>query len=324
MKIMSLIKNIHRISAKTLLLSIGLTLIACGGGGGGGGSDDTSSSPTGITYTGKTTEAEIDDSNTQSFSTATLDGSQSSQNNVDNLPIASVTTNENQQHKQYAMMTNLVDVIKDEANKNSTNPELMTGAVTNGTTVTAGNCGGSLTMTATSTATSANATMTFNSYCTEISGTTTTLAGSLSVVIGITDSVIRTMNISIPQLSISIAGSSPAYTNEFSGSINVAFDADQQIESMDVSVNFVEDGKVYKISNLIYTTSGLGVSISGTIYHPDHGYVTFITTEPFAISNEQLCGGTLQITGSNSSNVSITANNDCSGYTYTGTSSGSF
>lgn len=312
---------------KLSLFGIGLTLVACGGGGdpapagGGGGGGPTSTS---VTYTGISSPAEVNDTNTQSYSAAIMDGSQDSQENLGNFGITAISTDGSAtQNKQHAMLSSLVKKIKkDVENNNLSSSNLVAGVLQPPVT---GNCPGkegSYTIDSDQTATGATASITYNSYCTVFGGITTTISGSLTAGVVITGSgptlSISSMSIAIPRLSIEVISGTETYKNDFSGSISVSFTADGEIANMTVSMNFIENGKVYKLSGLSYTTLGADISISGTIFHPDYGSVTFTTTEPFALFNDQLCGGTLSVIGVNS-NFMITADATCSSYTYTGT-----
>lgn len=302
-----------RLSAKIFLLGIGLTLVACGGGG---------ESSTGVVYTGSTSAADVDDTNIQTYSSAIMDGSQDSQDNLNNIPFSVVTDdNTSSQNKQYALLNTLVKQVKNDFENNNLESPNLVSAATQPPVV--GNCPGkegSFTITGTSSSTGANLSITYSSYCVTTSGIEVTLSGSLSAVVVISDSVISSMDITIPRLSITVTdtNTSTTYANEFSGTISATFAPAGALDSMSVSVNFVENGKVYKISGLSYTQTGAGISISGKIYHPDYGFVTYTTTDPFALYNDQLCDGTLEVTGANS-NFTITVNTDCSTYTYSGT-----
>lgn len=309
---MSCTNKIIRLSTKTFLLSLGLTLVACGGGGGG-------SSPTGIVYTGSTDPADVDNTNTQTYSAAIMDGSQDSQENLNNFGITAITTDGGvNQNKQHAMLSAFVQQVKtDIENNNFGGTNLISGA----TQTITGDClgkEGTITISSAQTSTSVTVSMTYSSYCTEFVGTTTTISGSLTAVVALSGSSITSMNITIPHIVMTTANGTTTYTNEFSGSIAVAFTAGGELENMTISVNFTENGKVYKITSMSYATSNSNITISGTIYHPDYGYVTFTATEPFALYNDQLCGGTLTVTGVNS-NFTITADATCESYTYSGT-----
>ena len=317
---MSHIQNILQATTKAFLLSAGLTitLISCGGGGGGG------STPATIQYTGEESPADVDDSNTQTFTAAIIDGGQDSQENSGNFTLFGISSsNSTSKNKQHSMLANLVQQVKTNIeNKDIGNSNLLSGI----TEIIEGNClgnEGSFTSTFDQTANEINASITYNNYCEEFFGVTTTTNGSLTASVVFSDSSLATItsfSMNTPRLSITVVDSNipETYTNEFSGTASVTFTANGDIDSMMISMNFVEDGKTYKLENLSYATSGVDISISGTIFHPDHGYVSFATTEPFILYNDELCDGTLAVTGVNS-NFTITADATCSSFTYTGT-----
>lgn len=301
-----------RISATATIIGLGLTLSACGGGGGG------NSGPAGITYTGSTQQSNVNDTNTPSYSSAIMDGSQDSQENLGGIiggtftsPDGSGSTEGN--NKQHAMLTQLVEQVKDtiEANRNSDSAQT-TGFVPQST----GNCGGTSSVTSNNT----TYTITYNSYCTSIGGTSITMSGSISATVTLDAS----NNLSAMQVTFNrfkmvfVDINAVSHTNEFSGSISVTLTSSGDLDNMTISMNFIEGGKVYRMENMQYSASGSSVSISGKIYHPDHGYITFVTNSPFQMVDDQLCGGVLTATGANGSNFTVTVASDCSTYTYSG------
>lgn len=307
--------------AKTFLFSMGLTLVACGGGDPDPTTAGGSNSAGILIYTGKTSPAAVDDTNTQTFSAAILDGSQDSQENLSQLSLGvSIDSNSIHQNKQHVMMSTLVEAIKSDIKNNSTGDSLVSGAIP----ASAGNCGGTSTVTGSNSTSGFNYTINYSNYCNSLSGISVTLSGTVAVTgtYYTSTSTLKSMNMTFSRFTMTFSDSntSTTYTNEFSGAITANFTATGELDNMAVSVNFIENGKVYKIADMSYTTSGADVSISGTLYHPDYGYVTFETdpTDPFIVFNDQLCGGTLNVTGTNS-NFTITADATCSSYTYTGT-----
>ena len=320
-RIMHHSRKCNQILTKVILFGIGLTLVACGGGGGGGGGG---TSPAAVEYTGNSNPTDVDDTNTQTFTAAIIDGGQDSQENSGNFIFSVLSTENTDQNKQHSMLANLIKNVKSNIkNKDLSNSSLVLGA----TSVVPGSCAvnpGSFTSTFNQTGNQISASITYNNHCDDFFGITTTTNGSLTASLVFTDSSftkILSMSMTAPRLSITVVDSTGTYTNEFSGSVTATFDANEEIASMSVTMNFVEDGKTYKLEGLSYTTSGINgadISISGTIFHPDHGSVTFNTTETFVLFNDELCDGTLAVIGV-SSNFTITANADCSSYTYAGT-----
>ncbi len=301
-----------RLSASAALLGLGLTLVACGGGGGG------NSGPTGITYTGKTEQSNVDDTNTQTYSTAILDGSQDSQQNFDAIAGGAVLASDGettQKNKQHAMLTTLIEQIKNNI-ENTTNsgPAIVTGFIP----TPSGDCGGTSSVI---TSNNTNYTLTYNAYCSTLLNGTVTMNGTVTASVTLDAfNNFSAINISFNRFTMTFVDSSNAtFTNEFSGTIAVNLTATGGIGDMTLTINFVENGKVYQLADMIYSTSGSLVSISGTIYHPDHGYITFVTNSAFELVDDELCGGVLSATGANGSNFTITVDPNCTSYTYTGT-----
>lgn len=303
-----------RLSAKSFLLSLGLTLVACGGG------DSTTATDS---YTGITTEATVDATNTESFTTAILDGSQDFQS----IPLAVSETDLSKQNKQHALINMLVERVKSTIETDQANSSQVIGAIPE--TITDGACGGTQTLSISS---ATNSTLTYTDFCNYVDLAQTkkfTLSGSVSVstTLNADFTLITAMDMTFNRLSMTLVDTTSGitYSSEFSGSISATFtyNADGTIKDINIttSVTFEENGKVYKLQDMNYTSSFDGLSsiyISGTMYHPDYGFVTFTTTTPFILVDNQLCGGTLYVTGANNSNVSITVDDTCTTYTYTG------
>lgn len=318
---MSQISKIFQSPSKALLLSafLSISLISCGGGGG-------SSTPAGVEYTGNSSPADVDDSNTQTFSAAIMDGGQGSQENSGSIPFSVSSTSNINQNKQHSMLTNLVKSVKSNIESKDTSSSNLVAGITETDFGTCSTNPGSFTSTFTESGNAINASITYNNHCDndDFFGVKTTTNGSLTGSLVFTDSTrtqISSFNMTVHRLSITVVDSTGTSTNEFSGTASVTFDANEDIASMNITMNFIEEGKVYRLTGFSYTTAGVlgsDISISGTIFHPDHGSVTFTTTEPFALFEDELCGGTLEVTGTNSM-FTITADANCTTYTYAGT-----
>ena len=72
-------------------------------------------------------------------------------------------------------------------------------------------------------------------------------------------------------------------------------------------------GKVFWIDNytirIVEYAGYEEIDMSGTFYHPDHGYVTLSTVDPFVLNDgdEWPNGGTMVVIGANNSKVKLTA-----------------
>lgn len=130
---------------------------------------------------------------------------------------------------------------------------------------------------------------------------------------------------SITYLKMSVNDGSTTVSEEFAGTIEIT-NINPGPPTFSVSVNFKYEGKIFKIVNLAIvedmSTSPTSISISGTLYHPVHGYVEISTTNDFVYNwtAEQFCDGELTIVGSNgavpsdTATIVFTANVDCTQY----------
>jgi len=305
----------------TVLFAIGAAILvgACGGGG------DSGPSYPSITYTGVDTVAVIDQSNAADFPFAVIEGSSDSGDLVNNLPLAASIDSEaadgipNPENIKKAAGT-ISDLIKNN---------LSTSALVSGVTESiTGSCGGSATVTANDTGSSISGSMQFDNYCEyDVSGQLSLhgrITFSASYYLDVDVPVLTSFNMTIQYLKIAFNDGSTTVSEEFSGSITVGFDpVTHQPVDFTMSVNFVYEGKVFKIVNL--QVDDLVGTISGTFYHPDHGSVVITTDpgDPFVYDpfTEQFCDGTLHIEGSdgalpvsNTAIIDFTADATCSTY----------
>lgn len=303
-----------QLSAKAFLLSIGLTLVACGGGEG-------DSAYPNIQYTGLITQATITDANASDFPVAMLEGSTSSS---DANPFSVALDNGNTQSTQHAAILNiLAEQIKNDilAQQNNTGGNIVTAA----TQSTNGTCDpnpGSLTITDNSTSTNLSGSFTYDNYCISSLGSSSsddiTLHGKINysgtLFLSGNQPVFQSMTISVEYLKFTVGSSS----EEFSGSMTVTFDGStfNRITSLTVTTNFQANGLTYKIENLVINASSV-LNINGRFFHPTYGYVDVITTSNFikvGVNPDKYCGGALRLTGSNGDVIDFTADNSCTTY----------
>jgi hypothetical protein len=314
---MLITNNTIRHSAKYFLLSLGLTLVACGGGGGG------SSYPS-IQYTGETNQATVDETNADEFPVTILEGStSSSQSN----PYAVVTNGDSTKSAQHTAMLNiLTEQIKNDILNNTNKSD---NSVVSAATQTAnGTCPinpGSLTVTDNSTQSSLNASFTYDNLCIgdfNATGLEVSLHGKIDITgsIDANAQIIYNFTMSIPYMKMTVRSTRGTFSEEFSGSIAVTFDGttNNLVTGMTMSTNFQSNGLTFKIENLVVDTSGGTFAISGRFYHPLYGYVDVTTTEPFDLytttnSPDRYCSGTMQITG-NGGVIDFTSDANCSTY----------
>ena len=321
---MSCTNKFIRLSAKTLLLSIGLTLVACGGGGDPTNVGDSSPNLTGIVYTGAITQATITDANASDFPVVMLEGSSSSSNANPFGAVIDSNTTQSAQHT--AMLNILVEQIKNDIlNQQQNSDNSLVSAASLSTPGTCPKNPGSTTITDNSTSTNLSGSFTYDNYCVgDIAfGNEIVLHGRInysgSLFLSGNDPIFQSMTISIEYLKMTVRTSTETFSEEFSGSMTLTFDGtiSNGITGLTVTTNFQANSLTYKIENLVIDTSS-GLNISGRFYHPTHGYVDVTTTTNFNLvfgSNpEKYCGGSLQLTGSGGV-IGFTADNSCTTYT---------
>ena len=249
-----------------------LFLFACGGG-----SDDTGNGgTTGLIYTGPTDQATIDENNADDLANSVVGSVDAKQASGDDNSISTV-------FGQVGQSLFL--------NRSSTQQ------VVGATRVVDGTCGGSYTAVYDSSNTGLDGSVDFNEYCVTIDTGDVIVDGAVSL--SITSSPFL-MEFEMLDLSITHAGET------------VLMNAELRITSSSFTmiVRYVgPDGQVHQIAD--YSISGdatSGYTISGSVYHPDYGYVTVTTIEPLVFSSECMEGpvsGQLTIEGANGSTATI-------------------
>lgn len=316
-----------RLSVKTIILVLGMTLVACGGGGGGGTTYPS------VQYTGATNQATIDSSNVSDFPITMLEGSTRS-DSVNTLSVISTNetvTNKSQRSTLVMSGTNLIkDVIVSTLSSKST------GASVAGVTESLpGNCPspGSATLTVDYTNTTFNGSITFNNFCIGTQTDSASVHGKISYsgtfhLNATSKPLFDTLIMEMVYMKVSTKTAGVIHSEEFSGKFTASqFDGsiDNNVTNMTFSSTFVADGQTFKVENLSFDTSGITtLDISGRFYHPTHGYIDVITTKVFTrvIGNPtKYCDGSLQISG-NGGVVDFIANTDCSQYSVTFTATG--
>lgn len=319
---MSLKNKYHQLSAKSFLLSLGLTLVACGGGNGDGtGYPD-------ISYGGVTTQATVTPSNAADFPVTMLEGSTSS---AEATPYAAMVDGGTTQSSQHAAMLYIfTEQVKNNiiAQKNNTDNNIVSAATQ---PPQAGTCAnpGSYTVTDNSTGNNINASITYDNYCVgNFDGTTgldMTLYGRISFSGSLTQTtplILQTITMSIEYMKLTVVTAAGTSSEEFSGSLTMTFDGttNNVVTDMTISTSFQANGLTYKVEGLDIvvdtTVTPNTLNISGRFYHPTHGYVVVKTTEPFDLFStnpDKYCSGTMELAG-NGGVIEFTANTDCTSY----------
>lgn len=294
---LSAVFSSNNIYKSLLTIVVAALLTACGGSGGGGGTSYPN-----ITYSGIETEAVIDQTNADEFPLVMLEGGSGSTS----IPLAISSQagaaegipNKENVKKASAVITSLV----------SSNLGNNTDQVTGASQSLTGNCGGTATVTDNSTSSSFSGSMKFDNYC-EIDpfGYQLSMHGLISFsgnyyLDASNSPVLTSLSLTIEYLKITFNDGSTTVSEEFSGNLTVTSFDPVTNEPLDftITVNYVYQGQVFKIANL--QVDEFAGTISGTLYHPDHGYVVITTdpTDPFVYDSvtEQFCSGTLHIEGS--------------------------
>jgi hypothetical protein len=291
------IKNIRLYLSAIVVAAL---LNACGGGGG----DGTTGYPS-ITYTGSTSAAVIDQDTAADYPFVFLENS----GDAGNLPIAaSIDTQAVDSLPDTENIQKVADLVTNLVKSNFfNNAQQVAGATTSQT----GTCGGKISYTENSSNTSFSGSLIFDHYCE--GGLNTygyefrlhgkmTFSGTYHLVNN--SPVFDTLSFNIQYLKMTFNDGITTASEEFSGSISVtSFDAANNPLDFNVTINFKYAGKVFKVVNL--QADDIAGTISGRLYHPDHGYVDIITTSPFTYmindpaddTDDQYCSGSLQITG---------------------------
>ena len=326
---MSHTNKIIQLSAKAFLLSIGLTLVACGGGGGSSNSIPAAA----VNYTGLTDEAVIaSDADaialTQAFITA-------NQENVGGL-LTGATTTSTQQPLDSNAKNFLIKQLKQQAldslnNKNS----IATGAGA----IEVGNCvgsvggitnDGSVTETVfTNTNTEGSGKLTYNNLCrydavnnfyTIINGDVY-YTGKGDLQAGIIDSIV----LNLPSLTVYFQDITTGYdfTETISEYISFTFtyNGDGSLNTLTLRIYSDIDvaGTVYRFEAIVVSGSSSSATIK--FYHPTLGSITYVDSFIYSCIGDAYMpsGGSFQIITSTPTTYTITPTGACDN-TYTVTS----
>lgn len=312
-----------QIIAKSFLLSLGLTLVACGGGG--------SSTPAAVVgYTGNTSQATIDLAQAEDISNAFFSSNQKNVGGV--VAVANIRSTQTLDSNS---KNTLIEKLKQDALASiNINSSLVSGATSSATVN--GNCaangitsvgdGSSATATTSFSNSEINSTITYNNLCIYEAAT-----GAYLVLNGIIDaSIIGTNLLSqsnpttavINQIIFSAQNLSVKYTDASDNTFTVTmtekyifsltYNQDGSLATIDITryTDFDFNGKVYRFE----------VEITNNItklkfYHPTYGWVEYVSTLTNGCGDGSADGGTLVITGVNAS-YTVTPSGSCDG-TYT-------
>ncbi|MDH3576115.1 MAG: hypothetical protein OEM90_21175 [Desulfobacteraceae bacterium] len=264
-------------------------IVSCGGGGGGGGTS-------GITYTGVTTQATIDENNAVEITLEAYEGvDTASELNI--LGAVSENSSSVKNPLFVDISTYFQSVIYDIESSAGQNSEYMGAVITESDTIT-GSCGGSFsyTLTGDDQTGNFNGTLTFNNFCEQeyTASGSMTLSGNINLnteEFNYFDMTFTNISLTHGQESISLNGS-------------IAFNLQSSPITMTFSFIYKDNlNKTYKYENFAYEyTEGLGfvdMTFSGRFYHHDYGYVDIDTVTALRINGNDFypSSGTVIVTG---------------------------
>ena len=277
------------IKLNVLLIVSSLALISCSSGG--GGSDDE-----GISYSGKTTEATIEDSNADQLALASTGGGGMAVNS-ENAPISFRSSSpSSDQSSLEDLSAKILQSLNATANRTANQPQDISATMCDqggDATVTTSNDGNS-------------ATILFENCRTLIDLEVFTINGRAVMTVNPND---NSFSIDYQNFRMSVGGESFTFDG------NIA--CDSGATSCTVSLDFVGlDDRVYRLQNLTIASTGPdSFSISARVYDPDHGYVTISGNVTYGSCDYAVpSSGSINFNGASGSYGSITFN-DCDSFT---------
>ncbi len=252
-------KGISRLLLSVFVIGFALTaLVACGGGG----------SDSGVTYTGVSTQAVIDDTNAQQLVVDAYNGGNLSDSLV--IPLSADST-------PSLALVPLSTLLADSM------PPLDFAPTVHAQTTEqlVGSCGGTATVTVSEGTTSASGTVVYNSYC----DAGVTVNGSLSF------SASYNTQTGIVSMTMHFGNLTTAEGSLY-GTASMTYDFSDATASMTMGLNIIVTDaleQTYWIKNYtIVITPGTtydSAEVSGTYYDFERGYVVISTTSPLLVDN---------------------------------------
>jgi len=247
-------------------------IVSCGGGGGGGGV------PAGITYTGVTTQALIDENNAVDIVLETYEGvDTTSELNV--LGAVSENSSSVKNPLFVDISTYFQSVVYEIETSVGQNSAYMGAVITESDSIN-GSCGGnfSYTLTGDDQTGNFNGGLTFNNFCEE--GITANGSIDLSGNINLNTNEISYFEMTFTNINMT--------SGQKSISLNGSMDFNLQSSPIVMTFSFTYKdnnlNKTFKYENFAYEyTEGVGfvdMTFSGRFYYHDYGYVDIVTESP--------------------------------------------
>lgn len=292
-----------KISIGRFLFALGiLSLVACGGGGGSGA---PIIEPTGLIYSGVTSQAIIDSNNAAGLASDAFLGGES----ATDLSIFSSFSGPQPMFVREIKLHEVVQIFKGELYEMDFNAQRMDSlAIQSEQETVFGDCGGSAIYAVEMDDVNGNFTgsMTFSDFCngeTTISGTVG-LSGQLDV----NTSDFLNFNFSINM--VSLASANQSYVMDGDVSFNVSGTTSTASIGMLMRDN---NGEVFWVKDYVLSISEgvdyVDINMSGRFFHPTHGYVDLTTINQARIYNvyDWPSSGELQIVGADGTKARLTA-----------------
>ncbi|MBC8414526.1 MAG: hypothetical protein ISR96_06900 [Nitrospira sp.] len=290
-----------------LFSAVAMLTTACGGGGGGGGAATPAAAVnSGIVYSGVTSQAQINATNANSISASALNGGAiggalASATGV----VQDISSSDPGRARQIIIYEAVMSALDNIDNSGPT--IAMSGLVTTKNGSLGGDCGSASTFSvqADDVTGEFSGTFTFNDFC----DGDTSLSGSININGRINPDETGTVNMQFTDLSARSGGDS--FTSSGTMQINIAAAS----ATLKVNALFQDNnsGLVAKCSDLIMTiTEGTGfvdIVMSGTFYHPVHGFVVLSTESPLRVfdNDEWPSQGVLVLSGSGATSARLKA-----------------
>jgi len=291
----------QRIYSRTTLSLLLASFIIAGCGSDGGGAAIPQ-------YNGITTAATIDAANAEEIGTGSSQGAneaiatETSSNGNPFFLGADVNSNNSS-----ALSKKIVGIVNEINNQLPNN--LISGITITSAELMGPFCGGSISAPDNfSAGGTLNGSITFNNLCYDD---------------GLSGQIIMNGTITFTQTATEISMALVNFSVTFDGGTSESLNATITCDTSFISCSFSSvytgiDGKTYKISD--YTVAGspaAGFTVNGIFFHPDHGSVTFTTTQNIFLNctGPQPSAGAISFTGGSGTSGSITFVS-CAEYTY--------
>jgi len=283
-----------------LAFSLPYTYGGCSGGGGGGGSDGDA----GFVYSGLTSPAALTDSNAEDVSGGAFGAGLIG----DGMMGLSVNQGSAAYHTKNFRSVKVPQILSDSIKlidfTSSSSGSVHTAVQSESDTIPDG-CGGSMSYTVTldDETGSFNGSYTFSDYGCD--GTTINGGARFSGIIDVNTFDFIEADFSFENLS--------GGDLTLDGDLSIDYSVSPHVITFNAYGQDPNSGKVFWIEN--YTiriaeyTGYVEIDMSGTFYHPDHGYVTLYTDQVFVLhdGDEWPTAGILIVTGANNSKAKLTA-----------------